>query len=289
MATRCSASRSPEQHKYRQPANIITLLTDFGVADTYVGVMKGVIAGINPEARIIDLSHGIAPQDVRGAALLLAGSFLYFPPGTIHVAVVDPTVGSDRPALCVQAGRYFFIGPDNGVISIACFRAGHPRIFLLENEEYFLENRSRTFHGRDIFAPVAAHLSSGVAVESLGSRIRSMERIRLPTPVTERGPRLIGEIVYVDRFGNLITNIEEDSVPRVFSRADRADLIIACAGHRVRGLSETYSSAAPGVTVALFGSYGLMEIAVRDGNASSLLGLKRGDRVTVELAERQAS
>jgi len=260
-------------------------MTDFGLTDTYVGVMKGVVAGINPEARVIDLCHDVAPQDVHGAAFLLACSFKYFPPGTVHVAVIDPTVGTRRRALCVQSGQYCFVGPDNGVVSIACYQAGRPKIFVLENEEYFLQERSRTFHGRDIFAPVAAHVSAGVPVESLGRRVRSMNRIRFEAPTVTRGKRLEGRIVHVDGFGNLITNIDGDCIRRTFPRADSGDLIITCGAHSIRGLSECYGDASRGLAVALFGSYSVLEIAVRDGNASSSLGVGRGDTVKIEASD----
>ena len=286
--SRVSASRLSADNSTCHPGKVITFTSDFGLADTYVGVMKGVVAGISPLAKIIDLCHDVAPQDVRGAAFLLAGSFEYFPPGTIHVVVVDPTVGSERRALCVQAGQYFFVGPDNGVVSIACHRAGPPRIFLLENKKYFLEKPSRTFHGRDIFAPAAAHLSAGVPVESMGRRVHSMKRIRFKAPVVTRGRGLRGRIVHVDRFGNLITNIDDDCIRNAFPRSRRSSLIVTCASHRIHGLSGCYSDASPGLAVALFGSYNLLEIAVRDGHASSVLGLHQGDEVGVESSVRRA-
>lgn len=265
----------------------ITLLTDFGLSDAYVGVMKGVVASINPDARVIDLCHDIAPQDVRGAAFLLAAAYNYFPPGTIHVAVVDPTVGSARAALCVQAGDFFFIGPDNGVISTACYRAGRPKIFRLENEDYFLENPSRTFHGRDIFAPAAAHLAAGAPIESMGRRVRSMKRIQLPRPTVRRGPGrhdtcIRGEVVHVDRFGNLITNIKPDTLQKAFPRRKRSALTVVCGEHSIYGLSETYREVAPGQPLALVGSYGLIEISLRDGDAAASLGLVRGRKIKIE-------
>ena len=275
------ASRPPKSAALEPPAGIVTLLTDFGLADTYVGVMKGVVASINPHARIIDLCHDVAPQDVRGAAFLLAGSFEYFPSGTIHVAVVDPTVGSDRRAICVQSGGHYFVGPDNGVVSIACYRAGRPKIFLLENESYFLSHRSRTFHGRDVFAPAAAHLSAGVPIEAMGRSIRSIERIRMPRPSVGRGPVLRGEVIYVDKFGNLVTSIGIDIIRRVFQRVDWSELVVVCADHEINGLSKTYSDARPGMALALIGSHDSMEIAVRNGSASSKLGAGRGDKVRI--------
>lgn len=284
--SRNRAPRLSQRGDAPRHTRLITFLSDFGLSDTYVGVMKGVVASIDPQARMVDLCHDVAPQDVCMAAFLLAGSFAYFPPGTIHVAVVDPTVGSGRPALCVQSGDYFFIGPDNGILSIACYRAGRPKIFLLENESFFLKWQSRTFHARDVFAPAAAHLSTGVPVETMGRKIGSMQRIRMPRPITERGsrlrqPRIRGEVLHVDRFGNLITNIEPQTIQSAFPRVDRSSLLVTLADHEIHGLSATYSDVAPGLALALFGSYNLMEVAVRDGNASLTLGIGRGDRIRI--------
>ncbi len=265
---------------------MITLLTDFGLTDAYVGTMKGVIASINPRVQVIDLSHDVAPQDVHDAAFLLAGAYEYFPAGTIHLAVVDPTVGSERRAICVCSGGYYFVGPDNGVLSIGCYRAGRPKIHLLENEQYFLERRSRTFHGRDIFAPVAAHLAAGVPIDALGPRLRSMKRITIPKVSVRAGAAIAGRVVYVDRFGNLTTNIGSEAIVRAFPRSKREGLLISCGGHQVRGLKGTYSEVASGDAIALFGSYDLLEIAVRDGSASSQLGVKRGDPVRIEMMKR---
>lgn len=264
---------------------IITLLTDFGTRDTYVGVMKGVIAGINPAARVIDLCHDISPQNVREAAFLLLGSFDYFPPGTIHIAVIDPAVGSDRLALCVRSGDYFFIGPDNGVLSMACYRAGRPKIFRLENKDYFLKNQSSTFHGRDIFAPAGAYLSAGLPIESLGPPTRSIKRIRLPRTHRIAGKRITGRIVHADNFGNLITNIRKKTIRDVFPRAHPGKLTITCSDHQIVGLNRTYSDASSGAPLALIGSYDLMEIAVRDGNAMLTLGATLDDRITIEATD----
>ncbi|MBI4833050.1 MAG: SAM-dependent chlorinase/fluorinase [Candidatus Lindowbacteria bacterium] len=269
--------------KAKQPSrfSFITFLTDFGLNDTYVGVMKGIVAGINPAAIVIDLCHEIAPRDINSAAFLLAASYPFFPEGTVHVAVVDPGVGTGRRALCVQAGKYFFIGPDNGVISLACYDAGPPKIFLLENESYFLEKRSKTFHGRDIFSPVAAYLSAGTPIESFGREIRSMKRIRPSVAIIARHS-LQGEIMHIDRFGNIITNIREEDVSSAFGRTNRNRLIVTCGGHRIYGLRQTYGDVEPGLALALFGSYNLMEIAVSSGNAASALDVKLGDDVWVK-------
>ncbi len=263
------------------PNGIITFLTDFGLTDTYVGVMKGVVASINPDARVIDLCHDVAPQDVRGAAFLLANAFGYFPAGTIHVAVVDPTVGSGRAALCVRAGGHYFIGPDNGALSIACYRAGRPEIRLLENDKYFLTPKSRTFHGRDVFAPAAAHLAAGAPIETMGPSARSMKRIRSPRPSVRTGPTLGGRIVYVDRFGNLVTNVGPEDIRRAFPRMKLENLVVTCGGARMIGIVETYADAPAGEALALFGSFNLMEIAVRNGDAASRLGVGRGDGIGI--------
>lgn len=280
-----SASSHPTPNSKR-PTGIITLITDFGLTDAYVGVMKGVVASISLDARVIDLSHDIAPQDVRGAAFLLAGAFEYFPAGTIHVAVVDPTVGTARAALCVRSGGHYFIGPDNGVLSIACYRAGRPRIYHLENEEYFLNQKSRTFHGRDVFAPVAAHLAAGAPIEALGPSARSMKRIRIPRPAARAGPALSGRIVYIDRFGNLITNVGAEDVRRIFPRTKHENLIVTCGAAEIRGIDETYGDAPVGTALALFGSFNLMEISVRDGDAASRLGVGRGERISIRRSGR---
>ncbi len=246
-------------------------------------MVKGVIARINPDAHVIDLCHDVEAQDVKGAAFLLAGAFSYFPRGTIHVAVVDPTVGTERPALCIESDEYFFIGPDNGVLSVACARAGHTRIFQIER--YALERRARTFHGRDIFAPAAAHLSGGANIESVGRRIESMQRISVAVPAVKAGT-VEGEIVHVDRFGNLITNIAFDLIERTFAGAELGDFVITCGSQKLIGLNQTYGDVPVGSYVALFSSYDLLEIAVREGNASVLLSVGRGDRVTLEGPKR---
>lgn len=185
----------------------------------------------------------------------------------------------------MQAGEHFFVGPDNGILSIACFQAGHPRIFLLENEVYFLKKKSRTFHGRDIFAPVAAHLSAGALIESVGRRLRSMRQIRMPVPKAGPARLLRGEILHVDRFGNLITNIQEKDLLRVFGEENTRRLVITCANRRIAGVVETYSDARPGVALALFGSHDFMEIAISSGSAAATLGAKREDKVRVELKQ----
>src|SRR5919199_222420 len=186
---------------------IITLLTDFGVADAYVGVMKGVILGIAPEVTAVDLCHEVPPQDVRAGAFLLMAAYAYFPAGTIHLAVVDPGVGTERQIVAVRAGEHYFVGPDNGLLRWAVDRAGGAAaIVAVENPEYRLSQVSTTFHGRDMMAPAAAHLARGVPLEALGPAVPRLAGEPFPEP-QRRGNALAGRVIYVDRYGNCITNL----------------------------------------------------------------------------------
>lgn len=255
--------------------SVITLTTDFGQRDAYVGAMKGVILGINPQATLVDLSHEITPQAVEEAAYVLWTACPYFPSGTVHVVVVDPGVGSARRPIAIQTERAFFVGPDNGVFSYVLATEGPGLVVHLTNPRYWRPQVSSTFHGRDIFAPVAAHLSLGVPIGELGEPIEDPVILPLARP-EGRGDQVVGRVVHVDHFGNVITNLEPAHLPA------GQDLVIQVAGHRVQGLSPTYSAARPGELVALWGSDGLLEIAVREGNAAALLGIRVGDPVVVQ-------
>jgi S-adenosyl-L-methionine hydrolase (adenosine-forming) len=190
---------------------LITLTTDFGTTDPYVGIMKGVIAGRAPDARVVDVTHGIPAQDVLAGALVLRHAAPYFPPGTVHVVVVDPGVGTARRALCVETAGAVLVGPDNGVLSLAAGGAVR-RIVHLTDRRFFLPDPSATFHGRDVFAPVAAALATGTAPAALGTEVPDM--IRLDVPAPSPGPRGIhGQVLYVDGFGNLVTNVPHDRLP----------------------------------------------------------------------------
>jgi len=256
---------------------VITLTTDFGYRDVFAGVMKGVILNINPAARLVDLTHGIAPQDIFAAALTVRHAVGYFPPGTIHVVVVDPGVGTERRPLLIQLEDYCLIGPDNGVLSLA-LPAGAPwRAVELSNPAYRLEPTSSTFHGRDIFAPAAAHRSLDIPVEAFGPPVRNIAR--LPFPAAQKSPeRIVGAIVYIDGFGNLFTNIEA----RDLAGLPRDRLTVAGSGLRIRGLSENYSGK-PGACVALINSWGLLEIAASRASAQEKSGAKVGDPVEIIL------
>jgi S-adenosylmethionine hydrolase len=259
---------------------LITLTTDFGYRDPFVGIMKGVIAGINANARVIDLNHGIPPQDIMAGALMLRHSVPYFPAGTIHVAVIDPSVGSARPPLLIECDGNYFVGPDNGVLSLALAGQQPQRIIHLSNSTYHLPLVSATFHGRDIFAPVAAYLSLGVAAVAFGEPVETFVRLHLPE-VSRTARELVGEILYIDRFGNLFTNI---SAPDLRGLATEK-LTISMGNVAIRGLASTYAAAADGEFVALINSWGLLEIAVYKGSAERRATAKVGDKVMLSSAE----
>jgi S-adenosylmethionine hydrolase len=256
--------------------HFITLTTDFGTADWFVGTMKGVVLGTNPRARIVDLTHGVPAGDIRAGAFALAAGCKYLPKGTVHVAVVDPGVGSVRDAIAIETERYFFVGPDNGVLSWALRNEKIRTVRVLKNEKYFLPRVSKTFHGRDIFAPVAAHLSRGVAIEKLGPSKNEFVRLDWPEPrVKKRG--IEGEVVYIDRFGNAITNLDcgclkqfSEGKPEMLVRRKRLCAIESC-----------YAAVRAGKAVAVIGSSGFLEIAVNGGSAAKNLGLIPGTRVSM--------
>lgn len=254
---------------------LITLTTDFGYRDSFAGIMKGVIAGINPHARVIDLTHGVPRQDVMAGALALRHSFKYFPQGTIHVVVIDPGVGGARRPLLIESAGNYFIGPDNGVLSFAV--AEKPRqIVELTNPEYHLKAPGTTFHGRDIFAPAAAHLSLGIPIGAFGDRLSSFIELSMPQVVRVQ-TRLEGEIVYIDGYGNLFTNISEHDL----AGWPVGQLAIAIGATIIRGLAPSYSSVKVNDLAALVNSWGMLEIAANQGNAQQICGAKLGDRVLV--------
>lgn len=257
---------------------LITLTTDFGYTDPFVGIMKGVIYGINPAATIVDLTHGVPAQDVLAAALILRHSVGYFPRGSIHVAVVDPGVGSSRKPLLIESEESFFVGPDNGIWSLALENRAIERIVHLSNDSFYRKPTSSTFHGRDIFTPVAAHLSLGVAADAFGEPITSWVRIELPTVQTTRN-QLIGEIVYIDGFGNLFTNI------RATDLRDKGSLEVQLGDLTISGIALNYAAVASGAHTALVNSWGLLEIAANKGNAQQQSGAVIGDRVLVQFLE----
>jgi S-adenosylmethionine hydrolase len=258
---------------------VIVLMTDFGLSDTYVGQMKGVILSIAPSAQIIDLTHAIAARNVAQGAFLLGKSAPYFPERAIFIAVVDPGVGTSRKAIAVEYGRQTFLAPDNGLLT-ALFQTGKvTHSVAISNERYMLPSRSSTFHGRDIFSPAAAHLASGVALMKLGSEINPSQCTRIPLPgchSSDNGASWEGKIICTDHFGNLITSLDSEVL-------DRSKQWCVHAGScKELPLSATYGDVADQQPLAYTGSSGMIEIAVRNGNAALLLGLKDGDTVRIE-------
>ena len=258
---------------------IITLLTDFGWKDGYIGAMKGVILGINPDCRIVDLAHEIAPHDVMGAALVLGQTYPYYPAGTIHVVVVDPGVGGQRRPLVLEAGDYLFVGPDNGCFTSVLKQEQGVRAYELTEERFRLPQVSHTFHGRDIFAPAAAHLSLGVSAEAMGPAVDIAELIRLaiPDPVVD-GETLIGDVIRVDSFGNLVTNISPEILGE-FAGDEMIELEIK--GERVTGLKQSYDEGGEGEIIALWGSAGFLEIAIKKKNLHRERVWGKGEQVRI--------
>lgn len=267
---------------------IITLTTDFGTSDTYVGIMKGVILGINPNAQIVDLTHAIPPQDIYAAAFSIDAARSYFPKGTIHIIVVDPGVGSDRQAIVSHIDNAFFVCPDNGVLSYLLHDVQNEgtqsvNSVAIRNSAYCLPEVSNTFHGRDIFAPVAAHLSLGVPLDALGPPVQTL--VQLTIQVSERsGNTLTGQIVKIDRFGNAITNISETAIARLESTSTVEIPVyeVRVGSVRLNRLNRAYAESGVGKPLAIIGSYGLLEIAINGGSAKEELGIKWGDPVVVQ-------
>jgi S-adenosyl-L-methionine hydrolase (adenosine-forming) len=254
---------------------IITLTTDFGLSDSFVGVMKGVILGINPRATIVDITHDIAAQQIEQGAFVFANSYKYFPANSIHVVVVDPGVGSARRPIAAQIGEAFFIAPDNGVLSSVLRPLSS--VVHLNRPEYFLSQISHTFHGRDIFAPVAAHLSLGVPLESMGEAIADWVRLSPCAAAWRASNEIVGRVMHIDRFGNIVTNICEE----MLTGLDRARVVVTLRGKSITGIKSSYSTVIQGEPLALISSSGHIEIAVRDGNAARLVGAQVGDEVVI--------
>ncbi len=256
----------------------ISLMTDFGIKDGNVGVMKGVIWGICPEAHIADLSHMVGPQNVPEAALILYRSAPYFPDGTVHVVVVDPGVGTARRPMAARIGDGFYVGPDNGTITMLLDRAeklNQPTEFVeLADPKYRLPVVSHVFHGRDIFAPAAGHLASGVPLRDFGPAFHDPVRLDIPKPVhTSAGWR--GEVIHIDHFGNVASNIWIDDMQPAL--ADKERIRVRLGGAEIKGLVDTFGQRPVGELVALFGSTGNLIVSVVNGNAAKKLGVKVGD------------
>jgi len=256
----------------------ITLLTDFGTADYFVGAMKGVILAVNPGAALIDITHDIPPQDIEAGAFTLLAGYRSFSPGTIHVALVDPGVGSPRRPVLAFAGGQFFIGPDNGILSYVLDNEADQIIFHITSQQFFRKPLSTTFHGRDVFAPVAAALSTGLSLESFGPQIN--DPVKLPGLKPEVGSdgKLRGRIIHIDRFGNCVTNFERSSV------GGKKPVSVRVKGKVVDAFREFYGEAArDNKPFAIWGSAGFLEISTRNRSAAQLLGATRGDEIVLSI------
>ena len=259
---------------------IITLTTDYGTADHFVGAMKGVILNINPEAAIVDITHSVLPHDILDGALAIGQAYKYYPPRTIHVVVVDPGVGTARRPILAAAGTQYFIGPDNGVFSVVYDQSDSLHVWHIISEHYFLQPVSNTFHGRDIFAPVAGWLSKSWQTSSFGEAITDFVRFAIPKPKVSGGT-IKGTVLRTDNFGNLITNLTAADVPAL-AAAD-GKLSISVGNGRVGKMVQTFAQGAAGEAVGLIGSSGYLEISVNRGSAARTLGAGRGAEVTVQL------
>ncbi len=265
---------------------IITLMTDFGERDPYVGAMKGVILGITPEVTIVDITHLIPPQNVYEAAYVLSSATPYFPAGTIHVAVVDPGVGTERRPIVVHTERAYYVAPDNGLLTPIFQRERVLEVVHLTNDTYWLPRVSHTFHGRDIFAPVAAYLARGVPLNALGILLTPEDLVQLewfPAQTLPDGS-IEGMVVHIDHFGNIVTNIPAHMLsdpPEAWT--------FEVGGRRVRGLKRAYAEVDVGEPLALIGSNETLEFSVREGNAAALWGVEVGDMVRARRADKAGS
>lgn len=253
---------------------IITLLTDFGLRDHFVAAMKGVILSLNPDLSIVDISHLVPPQDIFGGAFTLGQAWQTFPQKTVHVAVVDPGVGTARKAVAASAGGHFFVAPDNGILTCVMEGRDDFAAYEITAEHYFRKPVSPTFHGRDIFAPIAAWISRGIPLEQIGPRLREPVRLNIPGPKKVREGLIQGAILAVDQFGNLTTNLKPADVPPAYK-------IILSGQREITATYNTYGEAKPGEVFVVTGSSGYLEIAARGGSAAAVLNLKPGAPVGV--------
>ena len=257
---------------------IITLLSDYGLSDYYVGAMKGAILSVEPGAKLVDISHRVPPQDVRTAAWLLACCWRDFPPGTVHLAVVDPGVGSERIPLAVRAGNHVFVGPDNGIFTYVVLASQSWNARRIAEEHFLREVPCRTFHGRDVFAPAAALLSGGAGFTTIGPQLERIEILDIKLPEVSPG-RVEAAVIHIDNFGNLITNVTAKELEAAGISTDKMELELA--KETISDFVTHYAAAPPRQPVALYSSAGYIEIALRDGSAQQCLDVRRSDRVSI--------
>ena len=263
---------------------IITLTTDYGSSDHFTAVMKGVILSINPEVNVVDITHSVIAHDILDGALAIGQAYKYFPPKTVHVVVVDPGVGTNRRPILVAGDQHYFVAPDNGVLSSVYDQSESLHVWNIISEHYFRQPVSKTFHGRDIFAPVAAWLTKSWQTSAFGEPITDF--VRFATPKAKvNGNKIQGIVLRADHFGNLITNVTAGDVPDLAAASGK--LKINVGNGQITNVVETFAQGAPGEAVGLIGSSGYLEISVNRGNASRTLGVGRGAEVIVELTNGQ--
>lgn len=260
-------------------ANIITLTTDFGTSDYYVAAMKAVLLNIVPQIRLVDISHNIPPQDVMAGAWVLKNSAHLFPPGTVHLVVVDPGVGTKRKPIGLKINDHFFVGPDNGIFSLLTNDNNYSATQLTNDEYWNQKTESSTFHGRDIFAPVAAHLSNGVPLFKMGKKIEQLVNYRWALPIAD-DDGVQGWVMHIDRFGNLITNISEDMIKSI---AAPNEIKLYVGNTILKRLHTTFADVEEGEPLGYIGSSGMLEIAINKGSAKEMLGVKKGASVSAIL------
>jgi len=267
---------------------IITLTTDFGLNDHFVGTMKGVILAIEPEAQIVDICHSVQAFDVLDGALTIAQAYSYFPSGTVHMVIVDPGVGTARRPLLVTSDRHHFVAPDNGVLSLIYQREERLSARHVTGEHYFLQPVSNTFHARDVFSPVAAYLSKGVDPAKFGEGVTDFVRFSAPKPKLVNETTLRGVVLKVDRFGNLVTNITPQDAPMLFTE-NASGFKIVIGKREITEIKSAYALGAPGEVFGILGSMGYLEIAANRGAATQILGVGKGSDVNVVLGEAAAA
>ncbi len=257
-------------------SSLITLTTDFGSQDHYVGVLKAVILSIAPDSRLIDISHEIPPQDIMAGAWVVRNSAMLFPPDSVHLVVVDPGVGTQRKPIAMQIENQYFVGPDNGIFSLIADQYEHRAVELTE-PSFWRPNPSKTFHGRDIFAPVAAHLANGTELSKIGNPLESLETYRWAVPISDKDG-IQGWIVHIDRYGNLITNIPEEMIAEA---GERSKLKIYVGNTILNNLVDTFGEVPEGEPVAYIGSAGMLEVAINKGDAHEMLGVEKGAQISI--------
>ena len=266
----------------------VTLTTDFGTNDHFVGVLKGVILVIAPDAQIVDISHAVQPFDVLDGALTISQAYSYFPSSTVHLVVVDPGVGTARRPIIAISDKYYFVAPDNGVLSLVYAQEERMHVRHISSDHYFLQPISNTFHARDIFAPVAAYLAKQVDSHKFGDEIEDFTRFAAPKPKVVDANRMRAVILKVDRFGNLITNITPKDAPMLFG-ADPAPFKLVVGSKEITEIRTLYAEGAAGEVFGIMGSMGFLEIAANRGNAAQITGASKGNEVSIILGEGAAA